>query len=108
MNLVDVFFPEGPPDDLRQWGLVMPEAVRGTLILKQDTANLHLHRVNPVALTNGQWALNADVLSEAHEGGLFCHVELLDPDNIAQVQVTPWADVLDMLPEPDPDFPDPE
>jgi hypothetical protein len=106
MNLVDVFFPEGPPDDLRQWGLVMPQSVRDSLIQKQDEANITLHRVNPVALTNGDWALNADVLSEAREGGLFCHVELLNPDNIAQVQVMPWADVLALLPEPEiDDFP---
>jgi hypothetical protein len=101
MSLITIFFPDGAPDDLKQWGLVMPEVVRNSLIQKQDEANITLHRVNPVALTNGQWALNADVLSEAHEGGLFCHVELLDETNIAQVQVMPWADVLDMLPEPE-------
>jgi hypothetical protein len=101
MSLIDVFFPDGAPDDLREYGLVMPEAVRNSLIQKQDEANITRHRVSPVALTNGDWALNADVLSEAHEGGLFCHVELLDPENIAQVQVMPWADVLDMLPEPE-------
>jgi len=103
MDVLGYFFPDGLPDDLKQYGLAMPEAVRDSLIAKQDAAKITLHRVQPVALINGQWALNADVLSEAHPNGLFNRVELLDAGNVAQVAAMPWADVLALLPQPDPD-----
>jgi hypothetical protein len=76
----------------------MPQAVRDSLMAKQDEHNINRHRVNPVALTDGRWALNADVLTEAHQNGLFAHVDLIDPDALAQVVAEPWADVLALLP----------
>jgi len=109
--VMDILFPDGVPADLREYGLVMPQAVRDSLIAKQDAANITLHRVQPVALINGQWALNADVLSEAHPNGLFNRVELLDAGNVAQVVTMPWSDVLALLPQSDPDdlpAPDPD
>ena len=99
--IVEVLFSEGVPDYLREYGLVMPAAVRDSLVAKQDALNLQ-HRVAPVALTDGRYALNADVLTEAHTDGLFNHIDQIDPDNLAQVVTMPWADVLVLLPEPDP------
>jgi len=103
MIIATTLFPEGVPSDLRQYGLVMPQSVRDSLIAKQDALDLQ-HRVNPIVLTDGRWALNADVLTEAHEGGLFCHVDQIDPDNLAQVTVEPWGDLLALLPEPESEF----
>jgi hypothetical protein len=102
MNLIDFFFPDGAPDDLKAFGLVMPEAVRDSLIAVQDAAGNPRHRLSPVALTDGRWALNADVLTEARPDGLFGPVTALNPDNVALVQVLPWDDVLTLLPQPEP------
>ena len=99
MSVADALFPSGVPADLREWGLVMPQAVRDSLVAKQDALGLK-HRVAPVALTDGRWALNADVLTEAHSSGLFSHVDQIEADNLSQVVVEPWADVLALLPVP--------
>lgn len=101
--IADALFPNGVPDDLRQYGLVMPSAVRDSLVTKQEALDLR-HRVGPVALTDGRYALNADVLTEAHINGRFHHIDQIDPDNLAQVVTMPWADVLALLPEPDPEM----
>ena len=101
--IADALFPNGVPADLRQYGLVMPAAVRNSLVTKQESLNLQ-HRVNPVALTDGSYALNADVLTEARTDGLFNHIDQIDPDNLAHVVTMPWADVLALMPEPDPEM----
>lgn len=101
--IAEVLFPEGVPDDLRQYGLVMPKTVRDSLVDKQDALNLQ-HRVNPVALADGRYALNADVLTEAKTDGLFNHIDQIDPDNLAQVVTMPLAAVFALLPEPDPEM----
>jgi hypothetical protein len=86
-----------PPANLRDFGLVMTAATRAALIKKQDDAGITLHRVSPVALTDGRFALNADVLSEAHPGGLFIAPLIADAD---AAEVLPWPDVLALLPAP--------
>lgn len=101
MNPAAALFPDGLPADLRAWGLVMPGPVRDSLIAKQDAAGLHSHRVAPVALSDGRWAVCADVLTEAHEAGLFSRVDLLDPAAVALVEVIPWPEVLALLPVAD-------
>lgn len=100
--IAEILFPEGVPADLKTYGLVMPASVRDSLVAKQDALGLK-HRVNPVALTDGRYALNADVLTEARTDGLFNHIDQIDPDNLAQVTTMPWADVLALLPQPDPE-----
>ena len=99
MNLIGHFFPEGAPADLRDYGLVMPEAVRDSLIAVQDDHGNPRHRLAPVALTDGRYALSCDVLTEAREDGLFGPVTALDPANIAQCVTMPWPDVLALLPK---------
>lgn len=98
--IAETLFPNGIPDDLTAYGLVMPVAVRDSLVAKQDALNLQ-HRVSPVALTDGRYALNADVLTEAHPDGLFNRIDQIDSDNLAQVITMPWDEVLALLPEPD-------
>lgn len=100
--MIELFFSNGLPDDLKAYGLVMPEAVRDSLIQKQDEHGNPRHRLSPVQLTDGRWALSADVLAEATPSGIFGSVEFLDEQNIAQVEVTPWPNVLALLPQPDP------
>jgi hypothetical protein len=97
MTVTDTLFPDGIPADLREWGLVMPQIVRDSLIARQDAHGNPLHRLAPVPLTDGRWALNADVLTEAHEGGLFGPASVLDPQAVALVEVLPWDQVLTLL-----------
>jgi hypothetical protein len=103
MTVTDTLFPDGIPADLRAWGLVMPQIVRDSLIARQDAHGSPLHRLAPVPLTDGRWALNADVLTEAHEGGLFGPASVLDQQAVALVEVLPWAEVLALRPPPAPD-----
>lgn len=96
--ITETLFPAGTPNDLHTYGLVMPQAVRDSLVYKQKVLGLQ-HQVAPVALTDGRWALNARVLTEARPDGRFNHIDQIDPDNLAQVVVIPWGDVLSLLPE---------
>jgi hypothetical protein len=97
MNLIQTFFPT--PVDLKQYGLVMPDHVRASLIAKQDAANITQHRIAPVALSDGRYAINADVLTEAHVTGLFNGVNLFDSDAVDEIEILSWSAILDLLPK---------
>lgn len=99
MSLAAALFPAGVPDDLRAWGLVMPAEAAAALVAAQDAAGFRRHRVEPVPLTDGRCALCADVLTEAHPGGLFPAVRLVDAAALATVAVLPWRDVLALMPD---------
>ncbi|NBS70281.1 hypothetical protein EBT31_15425 [bacterium] len=85
--------------DLPALALVFDTAICEELLAVQDpTAR---HRVQPVALPAGRWFCCADVLTELH--GIFRPIAArLDPELAGAVQVLPMADVIAMLPEPDP------
>jgi hypothetical protein len=97
MNLIQTFFPT--PVDLKQYGLVMSADVRDSLVSKQDAANITQHRIAPVALEDGRYAVNADVLTESHATGIFNGVNLFNEDAVAEIQVMLWSDILDLLPK---------
>jgi hypothetical protein len=97
MNLIQTFFPT--PVDLKQYGLVMLANVRDSLVAKQDAANITQHRIAPVALEDGRYAVNADVLTEAHATGLFNGVNLFDSDAVDEIEILSWSAILDLLPK---------
>lgn len=99
--MIEILFPDGVPDNLKAYGLVMPEAVRSSLILLQNEHGSARHRLSPVALTDGRWALNADILTEVYPSGLFGDANLINEDKVRLVQVLPWADVEALLPVSD-------
>jgi hypothetical protein len=90
-------FLANPPANLRDFGLVMTADACAALVKAQDDAGITRHRVAPVALVDGRYAVNADVLSEAHPGGLFIAPLIADAD---AAEVLPWPDVLALLPAP--------
>ena len=62
------------------------------------------HRTAPVRLTNGQWMLCADLLTEIRPGGLYADgFTLLPPETFALVDVMPWPDAVALLPQPEPE-----
>lgn len=88
------------PPTVAEYGLVMPQSVRDSLLAVQEQYGQSQHRLAPRALTDGRWALKADALTEAREDGVFGCVEYLDPENVALVDVVPWPEVAALLPVP--------
>ena len=89
--------------DPKAHGLVFDDTVEAVLLAVQpDTAK---HRIAPVELTDGTWATSADVLTEANGGILEPVFSQLPTELASQVTVVNWADVLALLPEPDPLIP---
>lgn len=84
----------------RAHGLVFDDTIHAALLAVQATDARH--RIAPVELTDGTWASSADVLTEA-TNGLFEPILSQLPTELAeQVTVVDWADVLALLPEPEP------
>jgi len=60
------------------------------------------HQVAPVQLTNGNWALCADILREASLGGLYADgFALLPQDLFAEVSVITAEEFQGLLPPPE-------
>jgi len=58
--------------------LYMKTEQRDLLLQHQDTLGNIQHRVQPVQMSNGDWFLCADVLTEIGEGGIFkCGFDIL-------------------------------
>jgi hypothetical protein len=80
-------------------GLVFDDTIHAAILAVQATNARH--RIAPVELTDGTWASNADVLTEATDG-LFEPIFSQLPTELAeQVTVVNWVDVLALLPEPE-------
>lgn len=57
-----------------------------------------------VELTDGRRMLCADLLTEAHEGGLYSHgFGYLPQERFSEVQVMPMADAIALMPQPEVD-----
>lgn len=84
-------------DDLRGLWLVFDATMKATL---DDTQfDQTINRVAPVALSDGRFAICADLLSEISESGLF-HTAFarLDPRKFAAVEVIANDAFLQLLP----------
>ena len=80
-------------------GLVFDDTIH-TALLAVQAADAR-HKIAPVELTDGTWASNADVLTEATDG-LFEPIFSQLPTELAeQVTVVDWEDVLSLLPVAD-------
>ena len=79
-------------------GLVFDDTIHAALLAVQ--AADARHRIVPVELTDGTWASNADVLTEATDG-LFEPIFSQLPTELAeQVTVVAWEEVVNLLPVP--------
>jgi hypothetical protein len=103
MNLLELIGTDRilPVDfDPKTYGLVFDEAIYAALLNVQATDARH--RITPIQLTDGTWATNADVLTEATDGVFEPIFSQLPTELAAQVTVVNWADALALLPEPEP------
>ena len=91
-------FPNGLPADLRAYGIVMPAELREALMQYQQQIGAHRNFVSPVALTDGRYAINCDILSETHPSGIFPDVAWITDDMLEACVVMPWGDVVALLP----------
>ena len=103
MNLLKLIGPDRilPVDfDPKAHGLVFNDTIHAALLAVQATDARH--RIAPVELTDGTWASNADVLTEATDGVFSSILSQLPTELAEQVTVVDWVDVLALMPEPDP------
>jgi len=88
--------------DAKQMALVFGAEAYSALMSAQQQRQSQ-HRTAPVRLTNGQWMLCADLLTEIRPGGLYADgFTLLPPETFALVDVMPWPDAVALLPQPAP------
>jgi hypothetical protein len=82
------------------FGQAAYEALRDAQAQRPDAH----HRAAPVQLTNGQWMLCADLLTELRPGGLYADgFSLLPAELFAEVDVIPWDDAVALLPQAEPE-----
>jgi hypothetical protein len=104
MTLADLLQQPGPIDiDVaRSLWLVFDSEYLAQLNAAQSDQTMH--RAVPLELTDGRFALCADLLSEIGEGGIFAlQFSRLDASKFADVAVLDDATFRSLLPEPDPE-----
>jgi hypothetical protein len=100
---VSILFPDSLPDNLRDYGIVMPDELRDILIEYQQSIGAYRHFVSPVLLADGRYAINADILTETHERGIFKDVGWITEEMLSQCVVIPWDRLIRLLPPSDGD-----
>lgn len=101
MTLVDLLFElETLTDDkAKQYALVFGEEVYLALCETQKKFVHTKHKVSPVQLSDGKWALCADLLLEIEQGGLYHEGFASLPVNLFdKVEVNLWKDIVKLLP----------
>jgi hypothetical protein len=83
----------------KTYGLVFDETTYQTVMSLQEQ-NPSQHQIAPVTLTDGRYALCADILREAVLGGIYASGFSLIPQELYEnVGVMSWSDVVEMLPK---------
>ena len=101
-TLISALFPDGAPDDFKDFGLLMPLTAVQAMQAAQDVVGSARHKVKPVPTTDGRWLVSADILPELEPGGLFEEaLPHFDLSALSGVEALPWADALALLPVPD-------
>ena len=103
MNLTDLIPQVGTLTDAeaKRHALVFSQGPYDALLAAQTARPDAHHRTAPVQLSNGQWMLCADLLTEIRPGGLYADgFSLLPAELFAEVGVMQWADAVALLPEP--------
>jgi len=100
---VSILFPNGLPDNLSEHGIVMPAELRDVLMQYQHSIGAHRHFVSPVLLSDGRYGINADILTETHESGIFKDVGWITEEMLSQCVVIPWDRLIRLLPPSDGD-----
>ena len=106
MRLPDLLPLVGSISDVeaKRYALVFGQAPYDALLAAQSARPESHHRAAPVRLTNGQWMLCADLITELRPGGLYADgFALLPSELFAEVGVIAWADAVALLPHPEPE-----
>ena len=101
-QLIAALFPDGPPDDYKDYALILDADALQAMQAAQDVVGSDKHKVQPVATINGRWLTSADILGELATGGIFAAaMEHFDGSKLGGVEVLPWSDGVALLPVPD-------
>lgn len=101
MTLIDFFSKVDTLTDAeaKEYALIFNQEVYLTLCEVQENLKNTKHKVNPVQLSNNQWALRADLLLEIKQGGLYYKGFTMLPTNLLdQVDVDLWENIIKLLP----------
>jgi hypothetical protein len=102
MNLAELLqLAPGMTDaELKAFALILTPELQATLAAVQAALGPRRHVVAPLLLTDGNYMLRADLLTEIGSGGLY-HAGFgqLPPAALPLVEVIPWVDALALLPE---------
>lgn len=91
-------------EDSRSKWLVFSAQLAADLKAKQDAvvdSTKTVHRISPIQLTDGRFAVSCDLVTEI-KGGVFTpHFQALDQDKLAQATVEDDAIIRPLIPQPE-------
>lgn len=90
-------------EDSRGKWLVFTASLAADLAAKQAAVVAQtgtVHRIGPIALTDGRYAVSCDVVTEINGGILTPHFQSLDQSKLALVEVLPHSEVEPLIPKP--------
>ena len=91
--------------ELKEYALIFNNSLRAVLVQVQDESPDSRHLANPVPLTDGNYLLCADLLTETGSGGLYEDgFANLPPELFDQVEVIPWSEAVALIPQPENNF----
>ena len=95
-------FIQNLPENLKEYGLVFSEPTKLLLDEAQNSLPNRQHQVQPIQLTNGDWLLCADILSEIGESGIYRQWFLALPqEHFNEVEIVNWNETVALLPTPE-------
>lgn len=104
MNLSELL-PQAPgmtDAELKELALILSPELNAALGEIQNGLGPRRHMAISVPLTDGNYMLRADLLTEIHPGGLYhAAFEAIPAELLPAVQVIPWADAVALLPQPE-------
>lgn len=102
MNLTQLLATAPDLTILRGLALILTPELHATLVVVQEALPDRAFKAQPVELTDGNFMLCADLLSEIGPGGLYAEgFGQLPPAALPLVEVMPMADALALLPPPE-------
>jgi hypothetical protein len=88
--------------ELKEYALIFDDILRAVLVQVQDESPDSRHLANPVPLTDGNYLLCADLLTETGTGGLYEDgFANLPPELFDEVEVIPWSEAVALIPQPE-------
>ena len=91
--------------ELKEYALILDESLHDVLIQVQGENPDSRHLADPVSLTDGNYLLCADLLTETGTGGLYEDgFANLPPELFDEVEVIPWSEAVALIPQPEFEF----